>query len=355
MVGLQYKNLVATIHSTAASVASLHRDHIEIVEDAVKQLGQDLSSRVDEVKAVASRGLTFPIKFDDVKSEITFLTLYHLLDFGSGWDSELRRSGGRGARDTILFGLIGLHLSGTRIDHHWMKACSMFNITSLFGINSHVEAPLDNLPGVTMSRPGPLQPLCVALQQAVVSAGEALEEAGQRSLGDAVLAVVEETQAGGRPPSAVSLVQELVDMLPGFQDVVLYDGVQLPLARKAQALALTLAHALGERDKRFAFTDLADLTADSGPYLTAALRARGVLRLSGDLATTLDSHQDLPAGPHERALRAATVAAADGVAAAAGGALSAWEVGAYLECLTEEGQELHDSLASMYRTKCTAY
>ena len=48
--------------------------------------------------------------------------MFHLLDFGSGYDPQLlRQSGGRDARETLLYGIIGLHLGGTRLDCHKLK------------------------------------------------------------------------------------------------------------------------------------------------------------------------------------------------------------------------------------------
>lgn len=70
------------------------------------------------------------------------------------------------------------------------------------------------------------------------------------------------------------------------------------------------------------------------------LRTKGVLSYSDDLAPTIDAAEELPAGPHERALRATAVTAADAIVAGAGGAFTAHELSAYLCLLAEQGQEL---------------
>lgn len=51
--------------------------------------------------AVKSRAVFFrvPMRFDDAKQEINFLALYHLLDFGSGFDELLRQKSGRDAHE----------------------------------------------------------------------------------------------------------------------------------------------------------------------------------------------------------------------------------------------------------------
>jgi hypothetical protein len=45
---------------------------------------------------------------------VTFLCLYHLLDFGSGYEQLLQDSSRRGAAETIQYGCFGLALSAKR-------------------------------------------------------------------------------------------------------------------------------------------------------------------------------------------------------------------------------------------------
>lgn len=135
---------------------------------------------------------------------------------------------------------------------------------------------------------------------------------------------------------------------------VLYDGRRVEFCRKAQALAGALMARFAAQDPRFAFADAPHLAADSGPAVAAVLRAKGVLKLSEELGGIIDGGQELPSGPHERALRAAAVAAADAVVQAAGGAFTPFELGCYLGLLVEEGQELHGAVHT-HLTKCRAY
>ena len=53
--------------------------------------------------------------------QITFVALYHLLNFGSGWDEELMQRSKRDAAETMQFGLLGMAIGGHRIDHHFMQ------------------------------------------------------------------------------------------------------------------------------------------------------------------------------------------------------------------------------------------
>ncbi|KAG2429042.1 hypothetical protein HXX76_011284 [Chlamydomonas incerta] len=312
-------NVLEDVHRSCAEVAALHREHVSIDDTALTALAAELAAAADDVRC-AVRGLPLPIRFSSLEQELTLLALFHLLDFGSGYlatPAARRQSGGREWREALLYGLLGLHLGGTRLDSHKLKSFSMYDVNQVFGLDATVEVPV--MPGVTMAKPGPLQPLCKSLLAALNDTGAQLAEAGHKTPGELLLAVGEELGKAGRT-SASAFVEELVDALPAFRDTLLYDGRTLVLQRRAQNLAADLACVYGGREggARFAFPDVEQLAGDSGPTTIAALRAKGVLRVADpDLAATLDSGAELPAGPHERALRAAAVVACDRLAAAA--------------------------------------
>ncbi|GIL75118.1 hypothetical protein Vretimale_7807 [Volvox reticuliferus] len=313
-------NVLDLVHRSCAEVAGLHAEHVRIDGEAVSQLAAELVAAADDVRG-AVRGLPLPIKFSSLEQELTLLALYHLLDFGSGYDKQLARlSGGRDARETLLYGLIGLHLGGARLDHHKLKSFSMYDIHQVFGIESTTEVAV--MPGVTMAKPGPLQPLCKLMISALNETGSILAEQGLKTPGELLLTMAEGLKKAGRT-TASAFVEELVDTLPAFRDAVLFDGRTLTLHRKAQNLAADLALVYGSRDERFLFTDVDQLAADSGATTIAVLRAKGVLRLSEELGAIIDSGTELPAGPHERALRAAAVIACDRLVATAAAARTA--------------------------------
>jgi hypothetical protein len=53
------------------------------------------------------------------------------------------------------------------------------------------------MPGVTMSRPGPLQPLAQSIRSTLTETGAALEAAGSSSLGQCILSVLDDLSAKG--------------------------------------------------------------------------------------------------------------------------------------------------------------
>jgi hypothetical protein len=130
--------------------------------------------------------------------------------------------------------------------------------------------------------------------------------------------------------------------------------------RKALGLVADLHKRFAQEDRRFDFPDMGALPADSGAAVAAALRARGVLALAPELQAQVEAGQELAAGEAERRIRAGAVAAAERVAAAAGGAFSGFELGCYLRALGEEaaGEAGTGAAAAPIRphvTKSTAY
>lgn len=349
--------LLEELHEACIEASNQYKDHVTMDEAAAMTWGQELAAtagQTDEVKSAASRHLAFPIRFNTLEEEVNFLSIYHLLMMGSGWDKDLGKAGQRGAAEAAQFAVIGMHIGGQTIDRTFMKAFSPFHVQNYFGITSHVDTPVPELPGVTMSKPGPLHPLVVAIQKVVLEAGEALEQEGSPNLGAHVLGLLDEAKAKGRPPSASSFIEELSTSIPGFADQALCEGRQVQFSRKAQALAGALYLRFKEKDPaRFAFTDADQLTVDSGPITPAVLRSKGILVYSHELSTIIDSGEELPSGPYERALRAASVVAADRVVQAASRSFSAFELGCYLGYLADQEDAAGKILPHL--TKCSAY
>lgn len=80
------------------------------------------------------------------------------------------------------------------------------------------------------------------LRGVVNETGSILEMDDSRCLGDFILSTLDDLTAGGRPPLATALVEELEETFPGFRDSVLYDGRTVKFARKAQSLVADLHH-----------------------------------------------------------------------------------------------------------------
>ena len=89
---------------------------VQIDAAAVAALAGSLTPAVVKSRAVFFR---MPMRFDDAKQEVNFLALYHLLDFGSGFDALLRAKSGRDAHEVSGAGRRRLQLEGQQGGAGW--------------------------------------------------------------------------------------------------------------------------------------------------------------------------------------------------------------------------------------------
>jgi hypothetical protein len=119
--------------------------------------------------------------------------------------------------------------------------------------------------------------------------------------------------AGG---SAVTLVRSVVDRLPSYRDVGIWnreDGstLEIPFLKRAQILAADLASALAGTELAITVR-LEQLTAFADYKVPQVLRQLGVLRYVPELAARIARMERIPADSREEvAIRAATVQACD--------------------------------------------
>jgi hypothetical protein len=136
--------------------------------------------------------------------------------------------------------------------------------------------------------------------------------------------------AGG---SAVSLARRVASELPSFDDRATYRGQAVCFYKRAQILCSDLYGAFAGQGPG-AFADLEALTAFADYKLPQVLRELGVLNYRPELATRIDSLQELAAGsPEEVEIRASTVVAVERLRqalAARGRPLAAFELDWYL-------------------------
>lgn len=109
--------------------------------------------------------------------------------------------------------------------------------------------------------------------------------------------------------SAERLVQILAEMRY-FQDVAPYDGMEVPFYKRAQLTGADISLALGGNEAPF--RDLDRLTIFADNLVPHVLRADGVLRYAGSLASRVDSLELIPAGSRaEIEIRACAVDAVE--------------------------------------------
>jgi hypothetical protein len=107
--------------------------------------------------------------------------------------------------------------------------------------------------------------------------------------------------------TAVETARTLADRLPSYRDVAEYDGIAVPLLKRAQIAPADL-HGAGACH----FPDLASLTCFPDYKLPQVLRHFGAFEYSAELARRVDGWDELaPGEPAEVEIRAATVVAVE--------------------------------------------
>ena len=211
--------------------------------------------------------VAFPLKFDHPLQEINFHALCALLSFGSAFEEKL----GETARDVVLFGLIGVHISKIDPNAGWLCATNRSEVAGLFGIETFERVPAfppsgnnnDNKgeprdavevggggmveeakeqrsqinSAITIERPGPLSGYVDNMVKAMHDTGGRLRELGCADLARFILNAIK-----GEQHSAARLVEALATTFVHFEDVVRLEHVEVRLRKKAVLLAAELYH-----------------------------------------------------------------------------------------------------------------
>jgi hypothetical protein len=255
-----------------------------------------------------------PIRFEDLREELDYMSLASLLDFGSGYDPLLKATATKPAasshtsvREAAEFAVLGMAMQDSLPDAATMAEYPRYQVAGAYNIDPTEEKEV--MPGVTMTSPGPLSPLLASIERVLNETGRALLDNGQSSLGAFILGVVEDREKAGQVPSAAFLVERLVETLAaGFSDS--YDGATVVVwHRKAQQLVSKLYLRFAKSDARFDFKDIDEVSVDSGEIMVAVLVKKGILQLSPELEAKIESGDDLNNGVEVVAMRAAAVEA----------------------------------------------
>lgn len=98
----------------------------------------------------------------------------------------------------------------------------------------------------------------------------------------------------GVPHDALSIL-ELVGSFPGFDDVPVYKGREIPFYKKAQVVVSDLDEILRAAGMG-GFTHMDRLPGHADYKIPALLRSSGILRYSDELSALVDAKEELPSG-----------------------------------------------------------
>ncbi|KAG7397425.1 hypothetical protein PHYBOEH_000779 [Phytophthora boehmeriae] len=320
-------SILARVRPSCAALVAREDSSVRVNPDKVRAFVEELDR--SEFQELAEP-MHFPLNFRSQQDELNFLTLYGLLNFGSGFRKELHKYTDR------VFGLIGMYISVPKLNGEFMKSLSLDLVASYFSIPLEKDEEIS--PGIYMAKPGPLKPLALMLQRVLNECGQKLVELKMEDFGAFVLAnlspknagVLEQKEAAEPSASAVYLTNQFVATFPAFDDHYECRGEKVYLLKRAQLSVACIHRRFKDNEPKLTFADIDELTAFSDNVLPCVLHALGVLEYDAELEAKINRSEELPAGQQECELRAAALVACDQIVAESKGAISTLELDFYL-------------------------
>ncbi|KAJ9123040.1 hypothetical protein QFC22_001229 [Naganishia vaughanmartiniae] len=192
---------IARTRETCTSV----REHSGIKVDT-SAIDAHLSSldrnTFDRLKS--SHGVSFPLTFPTVKSEINFLAVLSLLNTLSAYRAPFHAATGQGAYQNVIKLLFGLYISSSNDDEQGaagllsargLETLDAQTIEGIWGVSSFEEKPHPDLPGVTVgTRSGVMNEIVQLVLRVCQDTGRILRDAGWADLGEFVASVLREAE-----------------------------------------------------------------------------------------------------------------------------------------------------------------
>ena len=265
----------ASVRAACATVAERAR-HVRIAPDVLSEYARQLP--VSELGALD--GPRLPVQRDP-ETLCAFVLALDAVNFGSGWFPELRKRPGHSGYRTIEAALIDhFDRAGAPGAEQLARATPEY-CAELFGQDLD-SPPIAELMGLF---------------------ARAWRELGERVAGPFLPFVA------GCDGSGAALVRKLLE-LPLYRDVARYDGLDVPLLKRAQLTVADLHTALPEAAGRF--HDLDELTLFADNLVPHVLRLDGVLDVDPALVRRIESGERIePGEAAEVELRAVAVHAVE--------------------------------------------
>eukprot|EP00667_Euglena_gracilis_P013812 EG_transcript_14284 len=267
----------------------------------------------------AAGGQQRPHEITDVRRRVNWVCTVAQLAFGSGYRRLLQTHCRRGASDTMMRGTLAMVAAGCPFDAVSLASVDLQLVGEKFGLS----AP-------------ELLPLAKKVVSSLTETATILQNLGYQDWYTFLEGTLSKT------PSCSVLVAALVAHFPTFQDSALYEGRQVHLYKKAQAMVVLLHRLCGSDPElpHLRFVDLHQVTILADNVVPAMMAADGVLVLSPALKARVDKGELLPHGcPEEVELRACAVEAGERIVArAAAAALRCMDVDYALWLRGKEGR-----------------
>ncbi|GAB9465650.1 hypothetical protein Gpo141_00003049 [Globisporangium polare] len=310
-------NLLTQVRNSCAQLLAHENAAVRVNDEKIALFLETLDWQKYETLAEPMR---FPLNFRSTQEEIAFLTLYGLLNFGSGYRKDLHKYCDR------LYGLLGMYISVPALSSAYLQNISMEVVANFFSIPTERDEEIST--GIYIAKPGPLKPLVQMIQHVLNECGQKLLERGYADFGAFVVANLRADES--KEPSAVHLVEQLTSVFPAFDDHREVRGEKVFFLKRAQLVVASLHRRFKDSNPEYTFSDIDELTAMSDNVLPCVLRALGILEYDPELARVIDSGEPLRVGVHEGEVRAGAIVACEKIVAASNGRVTTTDLDFYL-------------------------
>jgi len=277
-------DVLTRIREASAEVARRAR-HVRIDEEGLARLAADLCQEPPPSDDPAHH------RVGDDASTLAYVMTLDAVNFGSGWFPHLAKRPGMSGYFTIA----------TSLRERFERE------------GPWTSEELAGLDAAACARVFGQDPECAEVAELMELFARSL-----RDLGEFLLAEYDgrfEGPVRAADGSAASLV-ELLARMPLYRDVSRYDGMEVPLFKRAQITAADLSKAFAGRGPG-RFRDLDRLTLFADNLVPHVLRCEGALAYDPDLAGRIDAGLPIQAGsPEEVEIRAVAVHAVEWLVAA---------------------------------------
>ncbi|PWN54323.1 hypothetical protein IE53DRAFT_383097 [Violaceomyces palustris] len=214
--------------------------NIKIDQDAIESF-LDTLSKEDFDRLKSQHGVSFPLRFPSLASEVNFLAILSLLNTLSGYRVPLHKATGRGAYQNVLKLLFGLYITGAddgdpssganSLSANGLRSISPQLVADVMQVSLHEEKAHESIPGLVVgTRGGDINEVVELIVKVCKETGERLIKAGYPSLGVLVLEAISGaekiTKEKGDVAGAEYFVEQIVKAIPGFADMALVEGSQ---------------------------------------------------------------------------------------------------------------------------------
>ena len=300
------------VHTSCSTLAHSATTHVHINTDKLRQYALSLQPATLHKPQLRQLPLVFTLE-----GKVNFYSLMAILQFGSGYRTQLHAATGRGASDVILTGMLSMHISTPSIGADYLASLSLHEVATLFGLPITEEYEIR--PGITSERRSTLYPLADNIRRVCNECGATLRALQCSDFSDFVLRRYVRPQPFGLEPTA-SLLKRLLTHFPSLRDWYDIDSNvgRVYVLKRAQLLVADLAaHCTPAADKPAHLTSplLAFETSSLGAFadnvVPCVLHAVGVMEWSDELSSRVERGDEIKEARVEAELRGLAVWACD--------------------------------------------